>query len=105
VVEGLALKVPMVFKLRLRAFACQLISRKGVKAQLERSITYYLCIITNKVNTMGIWKQIAEYLYIRKRDPNEERTQWMKYMHGMNRISLIMFLVAVIIIIIKMLTK
>ena len=53
----------------------------------------------------SIWKQIAEYLYIRKRDPKEERTQWMKYMHGMNRISLIMFLVALIIIIIKMLTK
>lgn len=51
---------------------------------------------------MGIWKQIAEYLYIRKRDPNEERTQWMKYMHGMNRISLIMFLVAVIIILCKL---
>ena len=35
---------------------------------------------------MGIWKQIAEYLYIKKRDPNEPRTQWMKYMHGMNLI-------------------
>jgi hypothetical protein len=51
---------------------------------------------------MGIWKQIAEYLYIKKRDPNEERTQWMKYMHGMNRISLIMFLVAVLVIICKL---
>lgn len=51
---------------------------------------------------MGIWKQIAEYLYIRKRDPNEPRTQWMKYMHGMNRISLIMFLVAVLIIITRL---
>jgi hypothetical protein len=51
---------------------------------------------------MGIWKQLAEYLYIRKRDPKEERTQWMKYMHGMNRISLIMFLVAVLIIIFRL---
>ncbi len=50
---------------------------------------------------MGVWKQIAEYLYIKKRDPNEPRTQWMKYMHGMNRISLIMFLVVVLIIIFR----
>lgn len=50
---------------------------------------------------MNIWKQIAEYLYIKKRDPNEPRSQWMKYMHGMNRISLIMFLVVVLIIIFK----
>lgn len=51
---------------------------------------------------MGIWKQLAEYLYIKKRDPNEPRTQWMKYMHGMNRISLIMFLVALMIILFKL---
>ncbi len=54
---------------------------------------------------MGIWKQVAEYLYIKKRDPNEPRTQWMKYMHGMNRISLIMFLLALIIIIVKLIFK
>jgi hypothetical protein len=58
--------------------------------------------IKRQTEFMGIWKQIAEYLYIKKRDPNEERTQWMKYMHGMNRISLIMFLVAVLIIIFKL---
>lgn len=52
---------------------------------------------------MGIWKQLSEYLYIKKRDPNEERTQWMKYMHGMNRISLFMFLLAVLFMIFKML--
>ncbi|MFX5747776.1 DUF6728 family protein [Acinetobacter baumannii] len=39
---------------------------------------------------------------MKKRDTNEERTQWMKYMHGMNRISLIMFLIAVIIILIRL---
>ena len=55
-----------------------------------------------KTITMGIWRQIAEYLYIKKRDPNEEVTPWMKYMHGMNRISLIIFLVAVIIIITRL---
>lgn len=51
---------------------------------------------------MGIWKQLAEYLYIKKRDPNEPRTQWMKYMHGMNRISLIMFIIAVLIILFRL---
>ena len=50
---------------------------------------------------MGIWSQIAEYLYIKKRDPNEERTEWMKYMHGMNRISLMVFLFGLIVMIFK----
>jgi len=51
---------------------------------------------------MGILRQLAEYLYIKKKDPDQPRTQWMKYMHGMNRISLIMFVVAVLIIIFKL---
>ncbi|MFC4232847.1 DUF6728 family protein [Parasediminibacterium paludis] len=51
---------------------------------------------------MGILKQLAEYLYIKKRDPNDERTQWMKYMHGMNRISVFMFLIALIVILVKL---
>lgn len=54
---------------------------------------------------MGILKQLAEYLYIKKRDPNDKRTQWMKYMHGMNRISLLMFLVALTIMIIRLAFK
>jgi len=54
---------------------------------------------------MSVFKQLAEYLYIKKRDPNEPKTQWMKYMHGMNRISLIMFLLAVIVIIVKLIVK
>ena len=51
---------------------------------------------------MGIWRQMAEYLYIKKRDPNEPRTKWMKYMHGINRISLFMFLMGLIIIALKL---
>ncbi|MEI6264464.1 MAG: DUF6728 family protein [Sphingobacteriia bacterium] len=50
---------------------------------------------------MGIWKQISEYLFISKRDPNEPRTQWMKYMHGMNRISLLMFILALLFLLFK----
>ena len=51
---------------------------------------------------MGIWQQIAEYLHIKKRDPNEPRTDWMKYMHGMNRLSILIFLVALIVMIFKL---
>ena len=52
---------------------------------------------------MGIWKQIAEYLYIKKRDPNVERDQYTKYMHGMNRISIFLFLIALLVMLFKML--
>jgi hypothetical protein len=52
---------------------------------------------------MGIIRQISEYLYLKKRDPNAPRTKWMGYMHGINRISLMMFLLAIIVIIIKVL--
>lgn len=51
---------------------------------------------------MGILKQLAEYLYLRKKDPDQPRTQWMKYMHGMNRISIIMFLMAILVILFKL---
>ncbi len=51
---------------------------------------------------MGVWRQIAEYLYIKKKDPAAQDTQWMKYMHGINRISIFMFLVAIIIMIVKL---
>lgn len=50
---------------------------------------------------MGVWQQLMEYLYLKKRDPNQPRTQWMKYMHGMNRISLLMFLFALIFMLVK----
>lgn len=54
-----------------------------------------------KTSFMGIWRQMAEYLFIKKRDPNNPRTQWMKYMHGMNRISLIMFVIALIVMLVR----
>ncbi len=51
---------------------------------------------------MGIWRQLAEYLYIKKRDPNAPHTTWMKYMHGINRISILMFLLALIVLLLKL---
>ncbi len=50
-----------------------------------------------------MWQQILTYFYIRKRDPNEPRNVNIKMMHGMNRISLIMFLVGIIVMIIRLL--
>ena len=50
---------------------------------------------------MGIWRQIEEYFYIKELDPDAPRSQWMRYMHGINRISIFMFLVAIIIMIVR----
>lgn len=51
----------------------------------------------------GIWNQILTYFYIRKRDPNEPRNTNIKFMHGMNRISLFMFLIAIIVMLVRLL--
>ncbi len=52
---------------------------------------------------MGFFKQVAEYLYIKKRDPNAPRDTNIKLMHGMNRISLLVFLAALVFILVKFL--
>lgn len=52
---------------------------------------------------MGVWKQIAQYLYLRKKDPEANDTKWMKYMHGINRLSILLFLAAIIFIIVRLL--
>jgi len=54
---------------------------------------------------MSILKQFAEYLYIKKKDPDAKPTHWMKYMHGINRISILLFILAMIILSIKLLLK
>ncbi|HRE62909.1 MAG TPA: hypothetical protein PKU77_03925 [Ferruginibacter sp.] len=54
---------------------------------------------------MGVLKQIAEYLYLRKKDPNAPDTKWVKYMHGINRLSLLLFLFAIIVIVVRLLLK
>ncbi|HVZ56551.1 MAG TPA: DUF6728 family protein [Chitinophagaceae bacterium] len=51
---------------------------------------------------MGVWKQIAEYLYLRKPDPNRPKTKWIGYMHGINRISLLVFILCLIILAFKL---
>jgi hypothetical protein len=52
-----------------------------------------------------MWQQILTYLYLRKRNPNEPRNIDLKFMHGMNRISIIMFLIAIIVMIYRLLTR
>jgi hypothetical protein len=52
---------------------------------------------------MSILKQIGQYLYLVKKDPNDKSTQWMKYMHGINRISILLFVFALIVILIRLL--
>ncbi len=52
---------------------------------------------------MGVLKQMAEYLWLRKKDSNRPRSSWVGYMHGINRISIILFILSLIIIVIKLL--
>lgn len=51
---------------------------------------------------MGVWNQVAQYLYLKKKDPNAPNSQWVKYMHGINRISILLFLLGLIILAIKL---
>lgn len=49
----------------------------------------------------SIWRQILQYLYIKKRDKSEPLNTNTKLMHGMNRISIIVFLIAIIVMLFK----
>jgi hypothetical protein len=51
---------------------------------------------------MGVLRQISEYLYLRKKDPNRPKGSFVRYMHGINRISLIMFIICLIILALKL---
>jgi hypothetical protein len=54
------------------------------------------------VQIMGILRKIGEYLYLVKRDPNEPTSSWIKYMNRINRISIFMFLIGIIIILFRL---
>lgn len=51
---------------------------------------------------MSVLKQLAEYLYLRKPDADRPRTQWISYMHGINRLSILLFILALIILAVKL---
>ncbi|UYQ92003.1 hypothetical protein MKQ68_18110 [Chitinophaga horti] len=50
----------------------------------------------------SIFQQILQYLFIRKKDPNAPQSRYTSMMHGMNRISILLFLVALIVMIIRL---
>lgn len=54
---------------------------------------------------MGVFRQIGEYLFLRKKDPGRPKDKWIGYMHGINRISLFMFILCMIILAIKLLSR
>jgi hypothetical protein len=66
---------------------------------LAKAVTRY-----SKFAIMGVWNQIAEYLYLKKKDPNRPKSKWIGYMHGINRISLLIFILCLLILAIKLLT-
>jgi hypothetical protein len=52
---------------------------------------------------MSVLNQIAQYLYLKKKDPDAPKSKWVGYMHGINRLSILLFLLAMVILAIKLL--
>ncbi|MEL6628006.1 MAG: DUF6728 family protein [Bacteroidota bacterium] len=50
---------------------------------------------------MEVLKKIIGYITFKKRDPNDPHSFNLKMMHGINKISILMFLVALVVMIIK----
>ena len=50
---------------------------------------------------MKFWDQIAVYLFLKKKEKVEDETKFTKYMHGMNRIYIYMFLIVILIMLFK----
>lgn len=54
---------------------------------------------------MGVFKQMGEYLFLRKKDPNRPKSDFINKMHGINRISIFMFLLCLLILAIKLIIR
>ena len=54
---------------------------------------------------MGVFRQLAEYLFLRKKDPDRPKDKWIGYMHGINRISIFVFILCMIILAYKLLSR
>ena len=54
---------------------------------------------------MGIWSQLAEYLYLKKKDPDRPKSAWVGYMHGINRFSLFIFIICLLILAYKLMSN
>ena len=48
-----------------------------------------------------MWEQILRYLYLKKRNPDAPDNTNIRLMHGMNRISILLFLTALILMLIR----
>jgi len=53
---------------------------------------------------MEVWKKILGYLTFRKPDPDAPTNFNLRVMHGINKISLFMFLIALVLLIVKLAT-
>ena len=65
----------------------------------ENSIFPFYVALWSKIkrNVMGVWQQIAQYLFLKKKDKDEAPGSLIKFMHGINRISILLFLFAIIV--------
>ena len=50
---------------------------------------------------MGVFRQLGEYLFLKKKDPDRPKSSWVGYMHGINRISILLFLFALLVILLR----
>lgn len=53
----------------------------------------------------SFFTQVLQYLYIKRRSDDAPHNTNLKFMHGMNRISIFMFLFAVVVIIYRLVIK
>ncbi len=53
---------------------------------------------------MEVWKKIIGYITFRKPNPEDPTSFNLKVMHGINKISIFMFLICLIILMVKWLT-
>lgn len=49
----------------------------------------------------GILRQIGEYLWIIKKDPDAPHSKFISAMHFINRLSILLFIIAMIILLIR----
>jgi hypothetical protein len=57
------------------------------------------------MNNRSIKDQLMEYLWLKKKDPNAPNNTNIKLMHGMNKISILVFLFALVVMIIRALNR
>ena len=45
-------------------------------------------MVKKNIKDMGVLKQVAEYLYLKKKDPDRPKSKFIGYMHNINRLSI-----------------